>query len=115
MRARNYVSRQPSDPDFDRSTQLTRKLARHSVNSVVQEQVRRGRDHNPNSPNKGATRAQGAPPPNPASTEMQNLWPILPGPGERGCGRSLADKSNRAQRLAGNRPERSWDHEQPPC
>ena len=62
------------------SIQLTRKPARYWVNSVEQEQVRRARDHNPNSPKKGATPAPGALPPNPASNEMQNLWPTVPEP-----------------------------------
>ena len=121
MRARDCVWRQPSDPVCGRSIQLTRKLAGYSVNSVEQEQVRRAHGHNRNIPSRDASPAPGALPPNPASTEMQNLWPTLPGPSERGCGRSLGDgtkyrryKSNRAQRLAGNRRERSLDHEQLP-
>src|SRR5439155_25425194 len=108
----------PSDPVFDRSVQLTRKLARHSVNSVVQAQVGRGRGHNRHIPSRDASPAPDALPPNPASTEMQTLWSPWPGPSARGCGRSLADaaryrryKSNRAQRLAGNRREGTEDHE----
>src|SRR6476661_7191080 len=58
MRARDCVWRQPSDADFCPSIQLTRKLAGYWVNSVEQEQVRRARDQNPNSPNKGATPAR---------------------------------------------------------
>ena len=104
MRARDCVWRQPSDADCGPSIQLTRKLAGYWVNSVEQEQVRRARGHNPNSPKKGATPAPGALPPNPASTEMQNLWPTLPGPSARVC---RSAESSRAQRLAGNRRERS--------
>ena len=51
MRARDCVWRQPSDADCSPSIQLTRKLAGYWVNSVEQEQVRRARGHNPNSPN----------------------------------------------------------------
>ena len=89
MRARDCVWRQPSDLLFGRSIQLTRKLAGYWVNSVEQEQVRRGRGRNRNIPSRDASPAPGALPPNPASTEMQNLWPTLPGPNERGCGRLL--------------------------
>src|SRR5205814_6930108 len=109
MPARDCVWRQPSDADRGPSIQLSRKLARYWANSVEQEQVRHAHGHNPNSPNKGATPAPGALPPNPASTEMQNLLLTLPGPSARGC-----LQSSRAQRLAGNRRERSWDHEQLP-
>ena len=52
MRARDCVWRQPSDADCGPSIQLTRKLAGYWVNSVEQEQVRRARGHNPNSPKK---------------------------------------------------------------
>src|SRR6266849_7525369 len=107
MRARDYVWPQPSDVHGDQSIQLTRKLAGYWVNSVEQQQVPRGRGRTRNIPSRDASPAPGALPPNPASTEMQNLWPTLPGPNERGCGQSLADKPNRAQRLAGNRRERS--------
>ena len=85
MRARDCVWRQPSDPDGGQSIQLTRKLAGYWVNSVEQEQVRRGRGRNRNIPSRDASPAPGALPPNPASTEMQNLWPTLPGPNERAC------------------------------
>ena len=84
MRARDCVWRQPSDPDGGQSIQLTRKLAGYWVNSVEQEQVRRGRGRNRNIPSRDASPAPDALPPNPASTEMQNLWPTLPGPSERG-------------------------------
>src|SRR5436190_17031866 len=107
MPARDCVWRQPSDSDCGLSIQLNRKLARYWVNSVEQEQVRRARGHNPNSPKKGGTPAPDALPPNPASTEMQNLWPTLPGPNERECDRSRPGKQNRAQGLVGNRQERS--------
>ena len=60
MRARDCVWRQPSDADRSPSIQLIRKLARYWVSSVEQEQVRRVRGHNPNSPQKGATPAPGA-------------------------------------------------------
>jgi hypothetical protein len=83
MRAQDCVWRQPSDPDGGQSFQRTRKLADYSVNSVEQEQVRRGRGHNLNSLKKGATPTPGALPPNPASTEMQNRWPTLPKPNDR--------------------------------
>src|SRR5207253_8108525 len=102
MRVRDFVWRQPSDADSGPSIQLTGKLAGYWVNSVAQEQVRHGRGHNPNSPQKDATPAPGALPLNPASTEMQNRWPTLPGPSSRG-----GFQSSRAQRLAGNRRERS--------
>ena len=92
MRARDYVWRQPSDADCGPSIQLSRKLAGYWVNSVEQEQVRRGRGHNPNSPKKGGTPAPGALPPNPASTEMQNLWPTLPGPSARGAANQVVRK-----------------------
>src|SRR6516225_8767529 len=107
MRARDSLWRQPSDADWSPSIQLTRKPAGCWVNSVEQEQARRGYDHNPNSQNKGATPAPGALPPNPASNEMQNLWPTVPGLSAREYVRFLPDKPNRAQRLAGNRRERS--------
>ena len=107
MRARDCVWPQPNDFVSGRSIQLTRKLADYWVNLVEQEQVRRGRDRNRKIPNRDASPARGALPPNPVSIEMQNLWPPLPGLGERGCGQSLADKPNHAQRLAGNRQERS--------
>ena len=87
MRARDCVWRQPSDPDGGQFFQLTRKLAGYWVNSVEQEQVRRGRGRNRNIP-KDASPARDALPPNPASTEMQNLWPTLPGPNARECDRS---------------------------
>src|SRR5207253_7077418 len=106
-RARDCVWPRPSDPAFGRSIQLTRKLAGYWVNSVEQPQVRRGRGRNRNIPSRDASPAPGALPPNPVSAEMQNLWRTLPSPSERGCGRSLVDKPNRGQRLAGNRRERS--------
>src|SRR6266513_2994407 len=112
MRARNSVWRQPSDLDRGQSIQLTRKLAGYWVNSVEQEQVRCWRGRNRNIPSKDASLVLGAVPQKPASAEMQNLWPTLPALNDRGCGHSLADKSNRVQRLAGNRRERSLDHEQ---
>src|SRR5262245_28315731 len=113
MRARDCVWRQPTDPDCGPSIQLTRKLAGYWVNSVEQEQVRRALDHNLNSPQKGATPEPGALPPNPASTEMQNLWPTVPGP--NACCPSLPGKLNRAKRPAGNKRERNLGHEQLPC
>src|SRR6059058_4822010 len=108
MRARDCVWRQPNAADCGPSMQLTGKLARYWVNSLEQGQVRPVRGHNPNNPKKGATLAPGELPPNPVSTEMQNLWPTLPLPNERACGRSLPDRPyrarpdrpNRAQRLA---------------
>src|SRR5205807_8649121 len=122
MRARDSVWRQPSEPVSDGSIQLTRKLAGYLVNSVEQEQVRRGRGCNRHIPSRDASPAPGALPPNPPSAEMQNLWRPLPGPSERECGRSLADgakyrryKSNRAQSLARNRREGNLDHDQLPC
>src|SRR5207248_3875711 len=105
--------RQPSDSDCGLSIQLNRKLARYWVNSVEQEQVRRARGHNPDSPKKDATPAPGALPPNPASNEMQNLWPTVPEP--NGCRLSLPGKLNRAKRPAGNKRERRLGHEQLPC
>src|SRR5262249_45328217 len=113
MRARDSVWRQPSDSDCRPSIRLTRKPVGYWANSVVQEQVRRARGHNPNNPKKGAMPAPGALSPNAASNEMQNLWPTLPGP--NGCRLSLAGKLNRAKRTAGNRRERNLDHEQLPC
>src|SRR6476660_867684 len=107
MRARDCVWPQPSDPADGQSIQLTRKLAGYLVNSVEQEPARRGRGHNRNIPSRDAGPAPGALLPNPASTEMQNLWPTLPRLGEPACGLSLADKSNRAQKPAGSRRERS--------
>src|SRR5436190_679089 len=89
------------------SIQLTQKLAGYWVNSVEQQQFQRGRGRNRNIRNRDASPAPNALLPNPVSTEMQNLWLTLPGPGEPGCGQSLADKSNRAQRLTGNRQGRS--------
>src|SRR6266480_2970987 len=108
MRARDYVWRQPSDADCGPSIQLTDKLARYWVKSVEQEQVRRGRGHNPKI-HQGATPARAALPLNPASAEMQNLWATLAGPGARCL------QSSRAQELAGNRQERRLGHEQLPC
>src|SRR5438445_12060814 len=103
MRARDCVWRPPSDPDGGQFFQLTRKLAGHWVNSVEQEQVRRVR---------GRTRiiadaspARDVPPPNPVSTEMQNLWPIVPEPNERECDRSRPRNPKRAHRPAGSRRE----------
>src|SRR5438874_13764771 len=113
MPARDCVWRQPSDADCCPAIQLSGKLAGYKVNSVEQEQVRRARGHNPNSPKKGGTPAPGALPPNPASTEMQNLWQTLPGPD--GCRFSLPGKLNRAKRRAGNKRERRLGHEQLPC
>ena len=84
MRARDSAWRQPSDADCGPSIQLTRKPPGYWVNSAEQEQVRRGRDHNRDSPSKDATPAPGALLPNRASAEMQNLWPTLPGPSARG-------------------------------
>ena len=55
MRARDCVWRQPSDADFGPSIQLNSKPADYRVNSVEQEQVRRGRGHNRNTPNKDAS------------------------------------------------------------
>src|SRR6266513_545243 len=107
MRARDCAWPQPSDLHGGQSIQLTRKLARYWVNSVEQEQVRRGRGRSRNIPSKDATPAPNVSPPNPVSTEMQNLWPPLPGLSERRYGQSLADKSSRAERLAGNRRGRS--------
>src|SRR5213078_2095269 len=119
MRARDFVWRQPSDADCGPSIQLTRKLAGYWVNSVEQEPVRRARGHNPNSPKKDAKPAPGALPQNPASTEMQNLWPTVPGLNERECDRCRPRKPprkpNHAQKLAGNRPGKSLDREQLPC
>src|SRR5207248_450000 len=92
--------------------QLIRKLAGHWVNSVEQEQVRHGRGRTRNIGD--ASPARDAPPRNPASTEMQNLWPIVPGLNERECDRSLPRKPYRAQRPVGNRREGSLDHEQLP-
>src|SRR6266446_9879096 len=114
MRARDCVWRQPNDADCGPSIQLTRKFVGYWVNSVEQGQVRPARGHNPNNPQKGATPAPGELPPNPVSTEMQNLWSTLPLLNDRACGRSLPDRPNRAQRLAGNRRERSLDHERLP-
>ena len=85
MRARNCVWRQPTDAVSGPSVQLTRKLARHSVNPVAQEQVRRAHRHNRNIPSRDARPTPGALRPNPALTEMQNLWPTLPGPNARAC------------------------------
>src|SRR6266704_224397 len=106
MPARDCVWRQPSDADCCPLIQLSRKFAGYWVNSVEQEQVRRARGHNPNSPKKGGTPAPGALPPNPASTEMQNLWPTLPRKDERAYGPSPPDKPNRVRRLTGNRREK---------
>src|SRR5439155_25787316 len=105
------IDRQPSDPDGGRSIRLARKRAGYWVNSVEQEQVRLGHGRNRNIPSRDPTPAPGALPPNPASTEMQNLWPTLPRPDERAYGPSPPDKPNRVRRLTGNRRERSWDHE----
>src|SRR5437660_10119297 len=104
MPARDCVWRQPSDSDCGLSIQLTRKLARYWVNFVEQEQVRRARGHNPNSPKKSATPAPGALPQNPASTEMQNLWPTSPGPSAWVCDHLPTHASrtaHRGQRLGG--------------
>src|SRR6516162_8690270 len=107
MRARGCVWRQPSDADCGPSIQLTGKPPGCWVNSAEQEQVRPARGQNPDSPNKDASPAPGALLPNPASAEMQNLWPTVQGPNEWACGRSPYRKPNRALRLAGNRQERS--------
>src|SRR5438128_12000943 len=107
MRARNCVSPQPSDVHDGQSIQLTRKLAGYWVNSVEQQQLRRGRGRNRNIPSRDASPMPGVLPPYPVSTEMQNLWPTVTGLSEPGCGQSLADRSNRAERLAGNRRARS--------
>src|SRR5437763_15627157 len=112
MRARGCMWPQPSDLLDGQSIQLTQKLAGYWANSVEQQQFQRGPGRNRNIPNRDATPAPNALLPNPASTEMQNLWLTLPGPSEPGCGQSLADKSNRAQSLTGNRRGRSQDHEQ---
>src|SRR5437763_7526343 len=58
MRVRDCVWPQPSEADSGPSIQLTGKLAGHWVNPVAQEQVRHGRGHNPNSPQKDATPAR---------------------------------------------------------
>src|SRR3989442_14357029 len=100
---------QPSDLLDGQSIQLTQKLAGYWVNSVEQQQFQRGRGRNRNIPNRDASPAPNALPPNPASTEMQNLWPTLPEPSQPGCGQSLADKPNCDQRLTRNRRERSYD------
>ena len=55
MRARDCVWRQTIDADRCQWIQLTRKLARYWVNSVQQEQVRRGRGPNRNIPSRGAS------------------------------------------------------------
>src|SRR5262252_4389786 len=112
MRARHSAWRQPNAADCSPALQLRRKLAGYWVNSVEQEQARRAHDHNPDSPNKGETPAPGALPPNPASTEMQNLSLTVPGLSARECvwllpDKVLPDKPNRAHRLAGNRRGRS--------
>src|SRR5437764_7794624 len=107
MRVRGYMWPQPSDLLDGQSIQLTQKLAGYWLNSVEQQQFQRGRGRNRNIPNTDASPAPNALPPNPASTEMQNLSRTLPGPRERGCGQSLADTPNRAQRLTGNRRGRS--------
>src|SRR5256885_11353748 len=111
MRARDCVWPQPSDLLDGQSIQLTQKLAGYWVNSVEQQQSQRGRGRNRNIPNRDASPAPNALPPNPASTEMQNLWPTLPRPDEWAYGPSPPDKPNRVRRLTGNRRERSWDHE----
>src|SRR5437868_6821951 len=107
MRARDCVWPQPSDLLGGQSIQPTQKLVGYWVNSVEQQQFQRGRERNLNIPNRDASPAPNALFPNPASTEMQNLWLTLPAPSEPGCGQSLADKPNRAQRLTGNRRGRS--------
>src|SRR5436190_23162453 len=107
MRARDCAWPQPSDLLDGQSIQLTQKLAGYWVNSVEQQQFQRGRERNLNIRNRDASPAPGALPPNPASTERQNLWLTLPGPSAPGCGQSLTDKPNRAQRLTGNRRGRN--------
>ena len=114
MRARDCVWRQPSDADCGPSIQLNRKPPGCWVNSAEQEQVRRGRGHNRIFPSRDASPAPGAFLPNWASPEMQNQWPTVQGPNERECDRSRSRKTYRVQKLAGNRRERSWDHEQLP-
>src|SRR5438067_11997577 len=109
MPARNCVWRQSSDSDCGLSIQLNRKLARYWVNSVEQEQVRPARGHNPDSPKKDATPAPGALPPIPASNELQNLCPPVPGP--NGCRLSLPVKLIRQKGPAGNNEERRLDPE----
>src|SRR5438132_803145 len=107
MRAQDCVWRQPSDLHDGQSIQLTRKLVGYWVNSVGQERLRRGRGHTRNTPSRDASPTPGALPPSPVSTETRNLSPTVPGPSEPGCGQSLADKPNRAGRLAGSRREES--------
>ena len=114
MRARDCVWRQPSDADCGPSIQLTRKPPGCWVNSAEQEQVRRGRGHNRISPVEM-----------PAQRQVR-FSRIGPQPKCRINGRlckgqtsgSVIDlqsrKTYRVQRLAGNRRERSWDHEQLP-
>jgi hypothetical protein len=102
MPARDSAWRQPSDSDCGPSIQLTRKPPGCWVNSAEQEQVRHARGRNRHNPSRDASPAPGALLPNWASAEMQNLWPTLPGPSAREC-----FQSNRVQRLAGNRRERS--------
>ncbi len=114
MRARDCVWPPPSDPSGGQFFQLTRKLAGYWVNSVEQEQLRYGRGRNQNIPHKDESSARDALPRNPASTEMQNLWPIVPGLNGRECDRSRPGKFHRAQRPVGNRREGSLDHEQLP-
>src|SRR5262245_683574 len=111
MRAPDSVWRQSSDSDWCLSIRLTRKLARYWVKFLWQEQVPRARGYNLNSRNKGAMPAPGALLQSPASTEMLNLWPTVPSLNGRECDRcrpgNLPDKPNHAQKLAGNRREKS--------
>src|SRR5438045_8836401 len=106
MRARDCGWRQPSGPDGGQLIQLIRRLASCWANSVVQEQARheRGRIRNIS---RDASPVRDALHPNPASIEMQNLWPIVPGLNGREW-----NQLNRAHRLAGNTREGSSDHEQ---